>query len=164
MGVNSTCISWGYYWYCSFLEPYQLFLSPRSHLGARSMWDRSGLYTSWMWTFSLFWDRSGIDPTWIASGAGQRSVPDRSTLFRAEWERKHVLKAIQLGSVPSWSVTQANLTWGLLFFQDVCKKRRTMDRGGNASSHRCLGWPPNSRQSRQKSPERWCLYGNGHQL
>jgi len=44
--------------------------------------------------------------------------------------------------------------------QDVCKKRRTMDRGGNSSSHRCLGWTPNSRQNRQKSPERWCLHGN----
>ena len=70
-----------------------------------------------MWTTTRFWDRSGIDPTWIPSGGGLRSVPDRSTLFRAEWERKHVLKAIQLNSLPSWSVTQANLAWGLLFLQ-----------------------------------------------
>ena len=80
-------------------------LRPRSHWEARSISDRSGLYTSWMWTFALFWDRSGIDPTWIASGGGLRSVQDRSTLFRAEWERKHVLKAIQLSSLPSLRVT-----------------------------------------------------------
>ena len=62
-----------------------LEIIPRSHLRDRSIRDRSGLYTSWMWTLGL------IQP-------GLRSVPDRSTLFRAEWERKHVLKAIQLSS------------------------------------------------------------------
>ena len=39
----------------------------RSHLWARSISDRSGFYTSWMWTLAHFWYRYGIDPTWVAS-------------------------------------------------------------------------------------------------
>ena len=98
---------------------------PRSHLGVRSISDRSGLYTSWMWTFALSWDRSGI-----ASGGGLRSVQDRSTLFRAKWERKHALKAIQLSSLPSLRVPPANRTWGVLVLQVAKKslqKRRTVE-------------------------------------
>ena len=72
-----------------------------------------------MLTFALFWDRSGIDPTWIASGSGLRSVQDRSTVFPAEWERKHVLKAILLSSLPSLRVV-------LQVAKKCLQKRRTV--------------------------------------
>ena len=83
-----------------------------------------------MQTLALLLDRSGIDPTWITSGGGLRLVQDRSTLFRAKWGRKHVLKAIQLSNLPSLRVTQANRTWGVLVSQvakECLLKRRTVE-------------------------------------
>ena len=111
---------WIKHFHCTLNATFLLLTkAPLTLSRARSISDRSGLYTSWMLTFALFWDRSGIDPTWIASGSGLRSVQDRSTVFPAEWERKHVLKAILLSSLPSLRVV-------LQVAKKCLQKRRTV--------------------------------------
>ena len=119
----------------------------------RSIWPLYELNVNDHTFLRSIWDRSNLDRFRRWSEIGPRSIYIIPCWMRTRYSLVPFPHGVSRKPISREAFCFCNL-------QDVCKKRRTMDRGGNSSSHRCLGWPPNSRQNRQKSPERWCLHGN----
>ena len=87
------------YYFVTFHHAVGGISRPRSHLlrgwiDFRSIWSLYKLNVNVRIFLRSIWDLSNLDRF--------------RTLFRTKCERKHVLKAIQLSSLPSLRVTQAN--------------------------------------------------------